>query len=147
MEALKLWNELEVECLQQQQWELALKKLQSTREIMVQQHEENMNKIRDMAEEAQEKAASANQAVAWMQGQLYKDKPQQTPTEEEVHKARLLADLKKQQEEIKRQMDDITGTRTCPSTEPTQGLQQGPTGNRKSEQELLMEQLSVRLYT
>ena len=66
VEALKLRNELEVEHLQQQQWELALKKLQSTREIMAQQHEENMNKIRDMAEEAQEKAASANQAVAWM---------------------------------------------------------------------------------
>ena len=52
VKAMKIRNEIEAEKLQQEQWEFAIEQLKHTREIMTKQHEDNMEKIRKMTEEA-----------------------------------------------------------------------------------------------
>ena len=78
VEALRLRNELEAEKMQQQQWELTIEQLKHSCELMAQQHELNMNKIRCMVEEATKE--TGNQAVAWMNALLIRRQVSLTAT-------------------------------------------------------------------
>ena len=115
VETIKLQNQLEVGKMQQEQWRLAIQRLKEAREQAAQEHEDNMVKIRNVAP-TNKKATAA----AWLQEQLeggssYQDSHR---AEEELHKAQLLEDLRKQQEDIHRQIADITGTRETTWNEP-----------------------------
>lgn len=82
-ETMKLRNALEVERLQEEQWELAISELKNTRETMKRQHEANMDRIHKMTEENTLNAS--DQAVAWLQTQLGEPHGR-APTEEESEK-------------------------------------------------------------
>ena len=81
VEAMKVRNELEAEKMQQVQWELAITQLKHNREVMMQQHEENMARIRDMTPEP----AHSDQAVTWLKTQL--GEPTQPPREDTSSKS------------------------------------------------------------
>ena len=81
VETMKLRNELEAEQMQQEQWELAIDQLKKARELMTQQHEANLDRIRNTAHEATQN--TSNQAVAWIQSQLPQRQTIVTPSEGE----------------------------------------------------------------
>ena len=72
VKAMKIRNELEAERLQQEQWQLALEKLRESREQMSQQHDENMDRIRNSSQDGRQKQPSP--VVAWIQEELAKSK-------------------------------------------------------------------------
>ena len=144
VETMKLRNQLEAEQMQQQQWELAIKQLKQSREQMAQQHEENMAKTRNMTTPPPQ-----DDAVAWMKAQLVRGNPLEEPDirarEELAQKKTLLEKLHKQQEEIHRQIGDITGEDdTNPSWGSLGTNPLGPTAS-KTEQELLWSQIRASL--
>ena len=143
---MKVRNELEAEKMQQVQWELAITQLKHNREVMMQQHEENMARIRDMTPEP----AHSDQAVTWLKTQL--GEPTQPPREDTSSKSNntqkefLLEQLHKQQEEIQRQIQDIS-TGEKESSDAMGKLKAALSGQSKdrTEQELLLEQLRAAL--
>ena len=151
---MKLRNELEAEQMQQQQWELSIQQLKQNCDLMAKQHEQNMQKIKDMALEANKTASS--QAVAWLQTQLPNPKDIQEvtntepdPREVDPQKQLLLERLQKQQEEmnkqqedIKRQIADIMAEGSAP--QGTTSIGKG-INRHMADQELLMEQLRASL--
>ena len=68
VQAMKIRNALEVEKMQNEQWEYAIEQLKQSRELMKKQHEDNMEQLRRMTEEST--APKMDQAVAWMRTQL-----------------------------------------------------------------------------
>ena len=148
VKALCLRNELEAEKMQQQQWELAIEQLKHSCELMAQQHELNMNKIRCMAEEATKE--TGNQAVAWMRTQLPGGKEPVAPfdiiEEETPHNRLLITQLKKQQDELQKQIDDLTTGKES-TADIADLLKSNMSGGHrdKSQQELLLEQICTTL--
>ena len=136
LEAMKIRNELERERMQQAEWELAIQQMKEAREWAAQQHEENLSKIRAMGQEAS--TSAQDKAVHWLQTQL--TGPQVPEKDKEEQKREQLDKLRKQQEEIQRQIEDLTGG------EPHQG---GPTPTYPTgvqlNQELLLEQIKATL--
>ena len=145
VEAMKLRNELEAEKMQQEQWELAIQQLKQSRDIMAQQHERNKDRIRSMASEATK--SNPDQAVAWMQTQLNIDRDTRTPAkEQDPQKAIKLEHLRRQQEELNKQIEDITaGEGTAPDIMETLKRSLLGPSKGKTEQELLMEQIRTTL--
>ena len=124
----------------------------TTVELMNQQHEENMAKMNEMAQEAN--LASGNQAVAWMKSQIQKiggttQVPKGTPGEADPQKERILEQLHKQQEDIQKQIDDINLGKeyTQPTPEVNDLLIKPLSGNSRDspQQELIMEQIRTAL--
>ena len=137
VKTMKTRNELEKEKMQQQQWELALRQLKQTREQVMQEHEETMEKIKAMTTDNTPK--EPNQAVAWLQSQLSAKRrglgeEARRAREEEEQRAKLLQGLQKQQEDIQRQIADITGNTSAAAAS-------AEIREHRQEQELLMEQL------
>ena len=151
VESQKIRNALETERLQQEQWELALTRLKEEREQILSQHEENMGKLRRMTPEA---ARTPSHAVAWPQDQLntHESRDSSTGTSE---KTQLVEDLKKQQEELQRRIDDALSTGNATQQPNVMGTQPDIIGTLrkaledrnkpKSEQELLLEQIRMAL--
>ena len=111
---MRLLNELEHERLQQEQWEEAMKQLEQAREQMKQEHQKNMEQMKTMALVAASKPSA--QAVAWLQQELHQPGGGKGPTQlqgekdkAEKEKAKLLEDLRRQQEALSKQIADITG--------------------------------------
>ena len=156
VEAMKLKNELEAEKLQQEQWALAMEQLKQSREHLAQQHEENMQKIRDMGLEPAQPKTDKGQALAWLQSQMAKpSEPMEDEAmltlkrkEEAVRRQAQMEKLKKQQEELRVQMEELMEEEAKnTSTSPVETLNQAINGSNKSrtEQELLLEQIRTAL--
>ena len=90
VETMRLRNELEAEQMQQKQWELAIERLKQSWDLMAQQYEDNMEKIRNMAQEPAQKPS--NQAVTWIKSQLNMGAPSRKPKnrEEDPHRLAIL---------------------------------------------------------
>ena len=134
--------------MQQEQWERVIEKLKQAREDMAKQYEANMQKIDSMVQEASQ--SNTNQAVAWMQSQLGKtNNPAGQPPkkDEDPYKQTLLEQLKKQQEDIQRQIIDLTSEESKPAQEPLEALRRTITGTacNRADQEVLIEQLRTAL--
>ena len=147
--AMKLRNELEAEKMQQEQWELVIQQLKQTRDQMAQQHEENMDKIKSMAQKATQ--PSSNQAVAWMEAQLKAQGTEGAPPhhitsppvrEEPTPKQLLLQQLLKQQQELQKKIEEVSAEEEGSAPNMMEALLGH---NKKSEQELLMEQIRATL--
>ena len=98
-----------------------------------------MESIKNMAKDN----SPSNQAVAWLKSQLGEPVTQEADTdrakEEAAQQKLLLANLQKQQEEIQRQIADITMSTNTTS----QG--QGPTSQDRTDQAALLEQIRTSL--
>ena len=141
-QAMRLRNELEAEKLQQQQWEVAMQELKKAREHQAQQHQANINRMREISSE--HSTAAEAQAVAWLQERMTDLKREHNPTatqdrEEQARKA-ALEDLYRQQEELQQRIQELTnGETTNPRT------YHNPSLNKRGEQETLMEQIRAAL--
>ena len=146
VETMKLRNELEAERLQQEQWALALHQLKQSREKIAQVHEENMERIRNMTDRGQE--AEPSEPARWLQDQLTGSKAQERNREEPTPKQLAMDQLRKQQEEILRQMEDLEAEEeVSPTASTLRSLTQALKGHSKpkSDQELLIEQIRAVL--
>ena len=152
VETMKLRNELEVEQLQQEQWEAAIKRLKESREQMQREHVENMEKMQSMGIE-NPKGAS-NQAVAWLQSQLNGTGKEPTSgltgtrnRDRYDPKQTRLEELYKQQDEIQEEIADITRGPEVVTPSPLDSLRRslGKNHREKTEQELLLEQIRTTL--
>ena len=146
VETMKLRNQLEAEQLHQKQWELAIQELKQAREELNQEHEENMDRIRKMARENTVKPQ--DQALAWMQSQINTDSgnpgapafnPGRPTGGDNQTKRVLLEKLQKQQEDIQRQMAELSLDSSQATTTPAAG------GGPIAEQALLLEQIKTSL--
>ena len=126
-ETMRLRNQLEVEQKQQEQWELAIQQLKQERDRINHQHEENMEKMKHMTQ------APADQAVAWLKAQL---NIAAEPPKEDTVKSAALERLYKQQEELHKQIADITNGAADSHQNP---------GTMRRDQEALLEQISTTL--
>ena len=109
---MQLRNDLEVERLQQEQWNLAIERLKQAREQVMQQHEENMEKIRNIPTDTPK--GPSNPAATWLEEQLYRKQTNGAGggnpdklLEEAAQKKRMLEQLQQQQEEIRRQQEEV----------------------------------------
>ena len=147
VENMKLRNEIEAEKLQQEQWEAAMQHLKNTREKMLEQHTRNMDQMKNISQTTIDRQSA--KAVHWLQKELDSQEglePQKSEQEEaEAEKARLLEDLHRQQEQLQRQISEVT------QAAPRMGWGCGPTQEAQTEtrtcdqQELLMGQLRTAL--
>ena len=142
VENMKLCQELEAEQLQHEQWELAIQELRQSRELMLQQHESNKEKIRNMAQGHTQR--QPNQAVAWMQSQVQGPRGQED-ADRVSQKQKLLDQLHKQEEEIQRQIEDLSTDDTDTDTREPLRRPMDTTPRDKSEQEILLEQIRTTL--
>ena len=142
VENMKLCNELEAEKLQQEQWALALQQLKQNRDKIAQVHEENMERIRNMSDRRTETAPS--EPARWLQDQLAGGKTKEKTREEPTPKQLALEQLKKQHEDILKQMEELE---VDEEEDPLRTLTQALKGHNKSktEQELLIEQIKTAL--
>ena len=126
LETAKLRNALETEHMQQEEWETALAQLKEAREAAAQEHQEIMDKMRELSTAATTK--TKNQAVAWLQSQLEEGNPGDTPVSE---RETQLRQLKQQQEELQKKIDEIS----CPN----------PGGTSSRGQEAFLDQIRAAL--
>ena len=136
VETMRLRNQLEAEKMQQAQWETALEQLKETREQIAQQHEENIRKMRSMAQETV--STRTSQPLNWLQEELTKTNPlAPSSLDEDRHKADRLEELHRQQEELQKEIASLTGREY--SATP------GNPSTKNTDQELLLEQLKAAL--
>ena len=146
VENMKLRNEIEAQQLQQEEWEAALQQLKEAKEKRREEHAANLNKMRDMTKEA----PPANQAVSWLQNELQgpgKDNRPQEPevTQEEREKALLLAELRKQQEQLQKQINDLTGDTAARGVDHSDRAKTQNTGCYGTSQDDLLTKLKAAL--
>ena len=120
---------------------------------MEQQHEENMEKIKRIGQEAAQ--AFSDQAVAWLKTQLHNPPTEPSITDKEVTTGRvqaspkqvLMEQLHKQQHDIQRQMEELTAKDSRGLSDPLNTLrgQTIDSAGSRSEQELLLEQIRTTL--
>ena len=108
-ENMKLRNELEGQKLQQEQWEVAMRELKAAREKMMEEHQANLEQMKNIPGDAV--AKYTGKAVQWLQEKLQMGEANlQDPKEKErQEKAKLVQDLHRQQELLQKQIEDITG--------------------------------------
>ena len=141
-ETMKLRNEIEQQKLQKEQWEVAMAQLKQAWEQMMEEHQWNIEHMKAMASSATSKQSS--QAVNWLQGELQQPlgggsvDPEKDRAERE--KMKLLQELQRQQEDIQRQIADITGKEAAENS--GRGIIEPPTN-----QDALIEQLKAVLST
>ena len=129
---MKLRNQLEAEQMEQAQWEMAIEQLKKNREQMMKEHEENMERIKNMSCDPRKESG---QAVAWLHNQLGKGTSEPSGDGEgDPHKKARLEHLYKQQEDIQKEIEDIS---SGVGGNPPRGKVQKDT----TEQEILMEQI------
>ena len=96
------------------------------------QHEENLNRIRNMSHT---KTNTACPAANWLQEQLSEhDDTNLSETVEVDRRQRLLNDLQKQQQDLQQQIGDVMGSANS-----------NPPSKSKTDQELLLEQIRTAL--
>ena len=166
VEEMKLRNQLEVGQMQQEQWELAIDQLKMAWQAAAKEHQKNMNTIREMTKIST--STTSNQAVAWLATQLdstsmptliQKPSPNEKTLNGSINnisetgtppptdtKQLLLAELKAQQAELQKRIEEVTATNTTPQDDLVSMLRQAiASNNPKTEQELLMEQIRTTL--
>ena len=160
VELMKLRNELEKEKMQQEQWASAMEQLRKAREEVALEHEQVLTRIHSTTTAGP--SAGSRDASHWLQQKMSQDSrcplitshndslasTREEHSEEVENKARLVAELQRQQEELQKQIQDITmGDPRNKEGDMTEVRRQTLLGENqaKTEQELLLEQIRTAL--
>ena len=146
LEKLTLRNAYEAGVLKQQQWEAAMNQLKEAKDRMLQEHQESMKQIQEMADKST--ATHSSDIQNWLKQQLAKETPDKD--QQEVEEAqKKLQELKTQQQQIQEQIENLQGVLN-PRQKDTADIwttlkQTLAQGNKEAEQTLLMQQLKASL--
>ena len=142
-EEMKIRNELEEESLKQQEWELAMQQLKAKREKTMAAHNRKLEEMKKLAEEVEENEGT-DSTVQWLKEQLQKLSPgekdhelEEKARKEQEAKNKMIQDIKNQQAELARKLEEITG-----EAEPVSN-----TDSTKMNQDMLLQQLQTALAT
>ena len=112
-EIMKIRNKLEIEKLQQEQWQTTIAKLQEARSHAAQEHAKVLEQIQHRSEEAKGKASTG--VLDWFNTQMetiQTKNPKDLEMEERARQQRLkeIQELKEQQENIGKKIAELEGT-------------------------------------
>ena len=121
-EVMQLQHKLETERLKQEQWNTAMSQLQETKKKMEREHQENLEKMKTIAEETG--ADISGDALTWLHKEMEKMKKgaagidtekQERIRVEQEQKDKAIAELRKQQEELDKQIQAIAEGKVKPT--------------------------------
>ena len=152
-ERAEIQHQIEVERMKQEQWQTAINKLKKAKEHASQEHTKCLEQMDQLAESTMDQTATTT--LGWLKQQMGKTSTDQASapplTEEqqqirarELEREAALKELKKQQEELNKKIQELQED-SSPSEDPSQGNPGRSQGISQGLHEVLLQQLKTAL--